>query len=203
MKRKEVIFGIVIIIIGLLLIAIPIGNNLRAAHIENKMVNDFKDTLNKKNIINNTKNSEEYVSDKKIKEEDYSSKPNKNVIALLSISSIGLKDAPILDGEDNLNYTIGKYSNTPKFGEHGNVVLAAHNNMAGSIFRHLKDVSNGDIIKVQTKENVIFKYKIVNKYVVEPNDSSVIDQDDSKQEITLITCTNHAKQRLIVKGVLI
>ncbi|EDT15773.1 class D sortase [Clostridium perfringens] len=202
MKRKEVIFGIVIII-GLLLIAIPIGNNLRAAHIENKMVNDFKDTLNKKNIINNTKNSEEYVSDKKIKEEDYSSKPNKNVIALLSISSIGLNDAPILDGEDNLNYTIGKYLNTPKFGEHGNVVLAAHNNMAGSIFRHLKDVSNGDIIKVQTKENVIFKYKIVNKYVVEPNDSSVIDQDDSKQEITLITCTNHAKQRLIVKGVLI
>ncbi|HFD2037239.1 class D sortase (plasmid) [Clostridium perfringens] len=202
MKRKEVIFGIVIII-GLLLIAIPIGNNLRAAHIENKMVSDFKDTLNKKNIINNTKNSEEYVSDKKTKEEDYSSKPNKNVIALLSISSIGLKDAPILDGEDNLNYTIGKYSNTPKFGEHGNVVLAAHNNMAGSIFRHLKDVSNGDIIKVQTKENVIFKYKIVNKYVVEPNDSSVIDQDDSKQEITLITCTNHAKQRLIVKGVLI
>ncbi|EGS5729119.1 class D sortase (plasmid) [Clostridium perfringens] len=167
------------------------------------MVSDFKDTLNKKNIINNTKNSEEYVSDKKTKEEDYSSKPNKNVIALLSISSIGLKDAPILDGEDNLNYTIGKYSNTPKFGEHGNVVLAAHNNMAGSIFRHLKDVSNGDIIKVQTKENVIFKYKIVNKYVVEPNDSSVIDQDDSKQEITLITCTNHAKQRLIVKGVLI
>ncbi|MGM8288630.1 class D sortase [Clostridium perfringens] len=202
MKRKEVIFGIVIII-GLLLIAIPIGNNLRAAHIENKMVSDFKDTLNKKNIINNTKNSEEYVSDKKTKEEDYSSKPNKNVIALLSISSIGLKDAPILDGEDNLNYTIGKYSNTPKFGEHGNVLLAAHNNMAGSIFRHLKDVSNGDIIKVQTKENVIFKYKIVNKYVVEPNDSSVIDQDDSKQEITLITCTNHAKQRLIVKGVLI
>ncbi|MBI6024438.1 class D sortase (plasmid) [Clostridium perfringens] len=167
------------------------------------MVSDFKDTLNKKNIINNTKNSEEYVSDKKTKEEDYSSKPNKNVIALLSIYSIGLKDAPILDGEDNLNYTIGKYSNTPKFGEHGNVVLAAHNNMAGSIFRHLKDVSNGDIIKVQTKENVIFKYKIVNKYVVEPNDSSVIDQDDSKQEITLITCTNHAKQRLIVKGVLI
>ena len=45
MKRKEVIFGIVIII-GLLLIAIPIGNNLRAAHIENKMVSDFKDTLN-------------------------------------------------------------------------------------------------------------------------------------------------------------
>ncbi|KXA05032.1 sortase domain-bontaining protein, partial [Clostridium perfringens] len=51
--------------------------------------------------------------------------------------------------------------------------------------------------------NKIFKYKISQKEIVEPNDSSLLTQDLSKKEITLITCTNRAKQRLILKGELV
>ncbi|KAB8118511.1 class D sortase, partial [Clostridium perfringens] len=111
-------------------------------------------------------------------------------------------EAPIVNGEDNLKYVVAKYRNSPNFGEKGNTILAGHNNMAGSIFKNLYKVKVGDIVEVQYG-NKIFKYKIYQKEIVEPNDSSLLTQDLSKKEITLITCTNRAKQRLILKGELI
>ncbi|HAT4309600.1 TPA: class D sortase, partial [Clostridium perfringens] len=42
-----------------------------------------------------------------------------------------------------------------------------------------------------------------NRYIVEPNDTSKINFSNDKKEITLITCINHAKQRLILTGELV
>ena len=122
-------------------------------------------------------------------------------IGILKISSINL-EAPIMLGEENLNYVVAKYRNSPSFGESGNVILAGHNNMNGSIFRSLHKLKIGTIVKIQS-DNKIYKYKITTREIVEPNDPSLLTQDLSKKEITLITCTNHAKQRLILKGELI
>ncbi|MDD7753988.1 MAG: sortase [Clostridiales bacterium] len=36
--------------------------------------------------------------------------------------------------------------------------------------------------------------------VVESDEIEVLDQDMTKKEITLVTCTNGGKQRFIVKG---
>ena len=119
----------------------------------------------------------------------------------MKISSINLK-VPIMLGEENLDYVVAKYRNSPNFGENGNVILAGHNNMKGAIFRNLYKVKIGDIVEVQ-KENEVFKYKITEREIVEPNDPSLLSQDLNKKEITLITCTNRAKQRLILKGELV
>ncbi|MCX0356349.1 class D sortase, partial [Clostridium perfringens] len=126
---------------------------------------------------------------------------NQEVIGILKISSINLK-VPIVNGEENLNYVVAKYKNSSNFGENGNTILAAHNNMKGSIFRKLYKVKIGDTVEVQ-KDNEVFKYQITQREIVKPNDSSLLTQDLSKKEITLITCTNRAKQRLILKGELI
>ncbi|MCX0356319.1 class D sortase, partial [Clostridium perfringens] len=126
---------------------------------------------------------------------------NPGTIGILRISSINLK-APIVNGEENLNYVVAKYKNSPSFGENGNTILAAHNNMKGSIFKNLYKVKIGDTVEVQ-KDNEVFKYKITQREIVEPSDPSLLTQDLNKKEITLITCTNRAKQRLIVKGELI
>lgn len=171
--------------IGLILILIPVLSNLKAKYIENKIISDF--TKNKSENNNKDRNDEE-------KNRNYYEYP----IALIKIQSINL-EAPIVEGENNINYTVGKYTNSAEFGYYGNVILAAHNNMAGSIFKNLEDVSIGDSVTIETKKN-IFTYKITTKNIVKPTDSDILKEDINKKEITLITCANNAKNRLIVRG---
>ena len=48
---------------------------------------------------------------------------------------------------------------------------------------------------------VTIQYKVFTKYKVDPNDISIINADDENtREVTLVTCTNGAKERLIVKA---
>ncbi|MDM0492608.1 class D sortase, partial [Clostridium perfringens] len=124
-----------------------------------------------------------------------------DVIGILEIDSIGVK-APIVLGEENLDYVVAKYRSSSDFGELGNVILAAHNNMRGSIFRNLHKLKIGSTVKI-ISDNKELEYKITNRYIVEPNDTSKINFSNDKKEITLITCINHAKQRLILTGELV
>ncbi|MDU4025045.1 MAG: class D sortase, partial [Clostridium perfringens] len=120
---------------------------------------------------------------------------------ILEIDSIGVK-APIVLGEENLDYVVAKYRSSSDFGELGNVILAAHNNMRGSIFRNLHKLKIGATVKI-ISDNKELEYKITNRYIVEPNDTRKINFSNDKKEITLITCINHAKQRLILTGELV
>ncbi|MEG0855961.1 MAG: sortase, partial [Terrisporobacter sp.] len=56
-----------------------------------------------------------------------------------------------------------------------------------------------DEIKIKTIDDE-FIYIITEIMDVEAEDTYVLDQDMSKKEITLVTCTNSGKQRFIVKG---
>ena len=47
---------------------------------------------------------------------------------------------------------------------------------------------------------VMEKCKVYNKYVVKPTDTSCTTQHtNGYRELTLITCTNYGKERLVVK----
>ena len=43
-------------------------------------------------------------------------------------------------------------------------------------------------------------YKVYDKFEVLPSDLSCTVQDNTKKEITLITCNNQNKKRLIIKA---
>lgn len=207
--------GLVILsIIGSILVAVSLFFDFKAKSIQDNLIKEYEERTKEDNT-NEIAEDNEIIIDKSQEEtfntyktlNRYKSKGNKNnnsatnnpgTIGILKISSINLK-APIVDGEENLNYVVAKYKNSPNFGENGNTILAAHNNMKGSIFRNLYKVKIGDTVEVQ-KDNEVFKYKITQREIVEPNNPSLLSQDLSKKEITLITCTNRAKQRLILKG---
>nr|WP_209015500.1 class D sortase [Clostridium perfringens] len=185
--------------------------NFKSKSIQDNLIKEYEEKIKEDNT-NEIAEGNEIITDKSQEQTSntYKNKGNKNknsatnnpgTIAILKISSINLK-APIVDGEENLNYVVAKYKNSPKFGENGNTILAAHNNIKGSIFKNLYKVKTGDTVEVQ-KDNEVFKYKITQRKIVEPNDPSLLSQDLSKKEITLITCTNRAKQRLILKGEMI
>ncbi|MGU8453819.1 class D sortase [Clostridium perfringens] len=187
---------VVLSIIGVILVVVSLFLDFKAKSIKDNLIKDYEARVEEsnKNKIAKDKISERYKNNN-------SATNNLGTIAILKISSIDL-EAPVVNGEDNLKYVVAKYRNSPNFGENGNTILAGHNNMAGSIFKNLYKVKVGDIVEVQYG-NKIFKYKISQKEIVEPNDSSLLTQDLSKKEITLITCTNRAKQRLILKGELV
>ena len=199
--------GLVILsIIGAILVAVSLFLSFKSKSIQKDLIKEYEERTEEKKV-NEIAEDNEVITDKSHEQSSNTYKNNNSAtnnpgtIGILRISSINLK-APIVNGEENLNYVVAKYKNSPNFGENGNTILAAHNNMKGSIFRNLYKVKIGDTVEVQ-KDNEVFKYKITQREILEPSDPSLLTQDLNKKEITLITCTNRAKQRLIVKGELI
>ncbi|MDX1994586.1 MAG: sortase [bacterium] len=69
----------------------------------------------------------------------------------------------------------------------GNVVLAAHNDIYGEIFRDLDDLVPGDVIYVRTETEVI-TYTVRETIIVEPSEVWVMDNQPGKATVTLISC---------------
>ena len=193
---------VILILIGISLRSVASYIDYKDNNIKNDLISNYENNSSIDNSIEKENdNIENKISNEfEYKEETINSKRT-NVIGILEIKSIGLK-APIVDGEENLDYVVAKYRNSANFGQVGNVILAGHNNMKGSIFKNLYKVKIGDIIEIKTDNN-IYKYKLTERVIVNPSDSSLLTQDISKKEITLITCINRANERLILKGKII
>ena len=70
------------------------------------------------------------------------------------------------------------------------------------MFYNLKDLEIGDKLTISDNTVGIVEYEIYDIYMVIPEDVSVLSQDtNGRKEVTLITCTNDSKKRIIVKAV--
>lgn len=128
-------------------------------------------------------------------------------IATISIPKINLQ-YPILDGEtdsEEETEALLKISPTKFWGsnpnEVGNFCIVGHNYRNNKFFSKVPTLGNGDIIEITDLEGQTLRYSIYNKYEVEPEDLSCTSQlTNGKKEITIITCTNDSKRRVIVKA---
>lgn len=109
----------------------------------------------------------------------------------IQIPAIGV-DASIRSGDDWISLQAGvghnAYSGLP--GQKGNMVLTAHNDIYGEIFRDLQDLEAGDEIRIQTDNGQWYTYAVDTKQVVEPSEVWVLGQDLGGETplATLITC---------------
>jgi len=120
--------------------------------------------------------------------------------AVLKVPSIGI-EYPVLSNtsEDLLFVSINKYWG-PKPNEVGNYCIVGHYYESGIMFGKLHKLKNGDTAELTDLSGRKVKYQVYNKYVVEPTDTRCTSQlTNGKKELTLITCTNYGKQRLVVK----
>ena len=128
-------------------------------------------------------------------------------IATINIPKIGVQ-YPILDGEtDSVEETEKLLKMSPvKFwgpepNEVGNFCIVGHNYRDTRFFSKVPTLENGDLIEITDLSGKTINYKVYNKYEVVPEDTSCTSQlTDGKKEITLITCTNDNKHRVIVKA---
>lgn len=83
----------------------------------------------------------------------------------------------------------------------GNFCIAGHNFKNKLMFRNLKNLNLGDRLFISDNDVGKVEYKIYDLYKVLPNNVSCLAQEtNGKREVTLITCTNDSKERIIVKG---
>ena len=125
-----------------------------------------------------------------------------NVTAVVEIARVNLR-AEVVEGTDakTLKVYAGKFTHSVNPGQIGNFSIAAHNNIDTELFRNLYKVKVGDIIRVATKDGE-YKYRVTKRFVILPTQVEVTDNGD-KAEITMITCTQGTRRRLVVKGELI
>ena len=89
----------------------------------------------------------------------------------------------------------------PEPNEVGNFCIVGHNYRDTRFFSKVPTLENGDLIEITDLSGKTINYKVYNKYEVVPEDTSCTSQlTDGKKEITLITCTNDNKHRVIVKA---
>lgn len=90
----------------------------------------------------------------------------------------------------------GEYVN-----DYGNLSIAGHNNKDGTMFGKTKKLEIGDIVELTDLTGQTIQYSIYDIFVTDPNDVSILlPKDEVIREVTLITCTNGNKQRLILKA---
>ncbi|MBR2240177.1 MAG: sortase [Clostridia bacterium] len=83
----------------------------------------------------------------------------------------------------------------------GNYCVVGHNYDGKDIFfGKLHKLQNGDVVELQDKTGKLVRYKVYNKFVVQPTDVACTSQlTNGKVEMTLITCSDGGKTRLVVK----
>jgi sortase A len=121
----------------------------------------------------------------------------------IQIPSIGV-DAPIVqgDGWEQLKKGVGQHIGTPNPGQNGNLVLSAHNDIFGEIFRELDRLQPGDVVIVYNNQRQ-FTYIITGTQVVEPTRVEVMAPTPNPT-ITLVSCYPYMvnTQRIVVSAAL-
>ena len=105
--------------------------------------------------------------------------------------------------KQSLTYGVGHYSQTVEVGALGNCAIAGHSSSVyNCILNNVKDLNIYDSFNVYDKAGTKHVYYVLSKYVVNPEDTYVLDSKDFEHsQFTITTCTNEGKQRLIIEGV--
>jgi sortase A len=114
-------------------------------------------------------------------------------------------DSIVVYGDDweALKQGVGQHIGTANPGQVGNMVLSAHNDIYGEIFRYLDKLEAGDEIVVSTVSQE-YKYVVGSRNVVNPDDTWVLDPTNDRR-LTLISCYPYRvdNKRIVVFATLV
>ena len=107
------------------------------------------------------------------------------------------------DGWEELKQGVGQHIGTPNPGETGNIVLSAHNDVFGELFRDLDKLKPGDEVILYTEQKA-YTYVVRQTQVVEPTQVEVM-APTREPVVTLISCYPYLvdDQRIVVTAYLV
>ena len=125
-----------------------------------------------------------------------------NVVGTIEIPAIDLR-YPVLEKATgtSIEYSVAiQYG--PGLNKVGNTVIVGHNYRDGSFFGSNSRLVLGDKIYITDETGTRIQYNIYNIYNTSPEDADYMTREtNGKREISLSTCTNNSKERLIIWAV--
>lgn len=122
----------------------------------------------------------------------------------IDIPAIGVY-APIVqgDGEEQLKKGVGQHIGSANPGQKGNMVLTAHDDIYGEIFRYLDKLKKGDQIVLYTNQRAYTYVVSESPRVVEPSQVEVMAPTE-EAVVTLISCYPYLidTHRIVVRAAL-
>ncbi len=204
---------LIIIVIGALVFFTidyikSVNTNNEALNEANKFINEIKDS-EKNNVIKNEQASntqtnvilniqtENIISDEQT-EDTYKGfkkagvieipKINLNYIIVSEVDRDSIEVAIAI--QDEVSVGLNKV---------GNTVLVSHNYKNGTLFSNASNLANDDKIYITDKTGTRQSYTIYNIYTTGTGDSDYMERDtNGEKEITLVTCANETKSRLVI-----
>ncbi len=126
---------------------------------------------------------------------------NTDIIGTIEISKIGLNYPIFSTYTDELLKISPCRFYGPLPGQKGNLCIVGHNYDDNRFFGKIFSLNIGDEILIKDNANRDFSYIVNNIYEVKPiNLTPVYSYNSKSTELTLITCNNLNKYRIIVKA---
>lgn len=121
------------------------------------------------------------------------------MVGTIEIPAINLKYPVLEDASKNaIEVAVGIYDG-PGLNQIGNTTIAGHNYRDGRFFSNNKKLVEGDKVYITDTAGQKITYVIYKIYTTSPEDSSYLERDtEGRREISLTTCTDDAKSRLII-----
>ena len=124
-----------------------------------------------------------------------------NTVGTINIPSINVNYPILSETSDSLlKVSVCKFWG-PNPNEVGNLCIAGHNYRNSRFFSKAINMVVGDTIEITDLSGRTIVYAVYDKYTVDPTDVSCTSQlTNGKKIVTLITCTNDSKQRVVIKA---
>lgn len=125
-----------------------------------------------------------------------------NVVGTIEIPAINLK-YPVLERvtPDSIELSVAMLMG-PGLNEIGNTVIVGHNYRNGSFFGSNDKLVLGDKVYITDTSGRRIQYNIYNIYNTTPDDADYAERDtNGKREISLSTCSDNSKSRLVIWAV--
>ena len=194
MKNKKMLAYKILLTI-LIIVAVVIASIIIHKQYEDRVYDNEN-----KEIVRLFHEQEQSQDDKKTKKVELKYQ-GYNVIGLIEIPAINI-EYPILEKttKATMRTSISRFSGGEINGL-GNVSLAGHNNYSGTMFGKNKNLKLKDKVLLTDLAGVTIEYEIYDIFVTDPDDTSILEtKDETKREVTLITCKNGRSERLIIKA---
>lgn len=150
---------------------------------------------------NTSENSQNEVSDDEATPQSFDPDIG-DTIGILEIPALEA-ELPIIEGadENELDRGVGHYRGSGFAGEERQMVLSGHRD---TVFRDLGELEEGDSFYVQMPYGE-YRYDITDMYIVDADDTSVIDLETDEEHLIVSTCypfrmVGNAPERYVIKA---
>ena len=217
-KLLTIILSIVVIAVLILLgfLGYDVAKKYSTKKTVAEVLNKFDDSIENNEDQNNSTVENVTVSNVEVDNDNNSNNSNSSndsgkTIQFQGYNVVGKMEIPAIDLEyhilekatpSSIEAALAVQYTANGLNEVGNTLIVGHNYRNGSFFGSNDKLQLGDKVYITDTTGRRIKYNIYNIYETSPEDGDFIMRDtNGKREVSLSTCTDNSKARLIIWAV--